>query len=158
LEKYNGQVIGGKTLNLNIDSIREKNNELNKEIVGSVSKHINSRLVMTDKELSKILKIKDDKERKKKFSSFVSKIQRESLTKLNIKLRTSIENQGQAIRSEANARLNEIDRSLTDMMNSLTQLIENKKNNQAKTDKIVSDLIYKRTLCDFILKEIGEDE
>ena len=93
IEKINQQDFFGEKLNINTKGIREKNEQLNNQVVGCISSVLNSRLVQTDKELSTILEERDEKKRKKNFSAFVEKVKKQALRKLRTEIEKTVKAQ-----------------------------------------------------------------
>ena len=104
LNSINRKQYGGKVLNINIESLREKNEDLKKQVVGSIEKRMNDRLVLTDKELSAILEERDDKKRGKNFKNFCVKIQKNAIADLKNNIQKTVKEQEKMIEKEINDR------------------------------------------------------
>lgn len=156
LERINHQKYGGKSLNINISGIRQKKEELKKEVVGCIEIELSNRLVLTDPELSVILKEVNDDKRKKNFDSFVEKVQQKSLSKLKDKVQTTVDKQQQMIKSEVNIRMKEVQQNMDTATNSYNKLLQQKKSDETKLEAERIGLIYHYEITQIILDELRE--
>lgn len=126
LGQINKQNFGGKALNINITEIKNKNKALKKEIVGFIGNYMDSRMVLSDHELSEILKERDDKKRKKKFDAFREKLERQAVEKLKIKIEDTVQKQEEVIRKEIQNRLTEVDKSMREATKAYEEILHMK--------------------------------
>ena len=154
IEKINQQSFFGEKLNINTKAIREKNEQLNKQVVGCISSVLNTRLVQTDKELSTILAEKDDKKRKKNFDKFVKRVQKSALDKLKTKIEKTVKAQSEVVSNEIKTRQKEVDARMTESIKELTEIMEVKEKSDSDVKKKQIDFMYQSTLCDLLLAEI----
>lgn len=154
IEKINQQSFFGEKLNINTKAIREKNEQLNKQVVGCISSVLNTRLVQTDKELSTILAEKDDKKRKKNFDKFVKRVQKSALDKLKTKIEKTVKAQSEVVSNEIKTRQKEVDARMKESIKELTEIMEVKEKSDSDVKKKQIDFMYQSTLCDLLLAEI----
>jgi hypothetical protein len=156
LEKVNRQLFGGKSLNINIAGIRDKNEQLKKEVVGYIGNIMDDRLVLTDKELSVILEEDDDKKRAKNFDAFCQRVQKEALTGLSGKIESTVRKQEEMIKREIQARLNEVDKNMREANKAYTEIVNAKEHDKEKLETMRIKYIYKYELTEILLDQLKD--
>lgn len=154
LDKINKQTYGGKSLNININGIKEKNESLKKNVIGCIGDIMEERLVLTDKELSVILEERDDKKRAKNFDAFCKKIQKQALDGLSKEIESTVRKQQDMIRQEIQNRLSEVDRSMKQATQAYMSIMQAKEKYDAKIEKMQVEYIYKCGLAEIILDQL----
>lgn len=154
LYEINNQLYGGKSLNINIKGIKQKNENLKKEVVGHIGDVMEERLVLTDKELSIILEERDDKKRAKNFDDFCQKIQKNSLKSLKSKIENTVKNQEEMISKEIQTRLDEVERSMKEATEAYTEILSIKEKDESNIEKAQIEYIYKYELCNIFLDQL----
>lgn len=154
IEKINQQSFFGEKLNINTKAIREKNEQLNKQVVGCISSVLNTRLVQTDKELSTILEERDDKKRKENFEKFVERVKKQALSKLKTKIEKTVKAQSEVVSKEIKIRQKEVDARMEESIRELTEIMEVKEKSESELKKKQVDYMYQSALCDLILAEV----
>lgn len=155
LESINKKQFGGKTLNINIKGIKEKNNALAKEVVGYIGNIMDDRLVLTDKELSIILEERNDEKRGRNFDAFCKKIQNQALSGLSKKIESTVRKQEETITKEIKIRLEEVDKSMKEATLTYNEILQTKKNNESKLEEVRIKHIYKNELSNILLDQLG---
>ena len=155
LESINKKQFGGKTLNINIKGIKEKNNALAKEVVGYIGNIMDDRLVLTDKELSIILEERNDEKRGRNFDAFCKKIQNQALLGLSKKIESTVRKQEETITKEIKIRLEEVDKSMKEATLTYNEILQTKKNNESKLEEVRIKHIYKNELSNILLDQLG---
>lgn len=155
LEDVNKKQFGGKSLNINIEGICDKNKKLQKEVVGYIGNKMDERLVLTDRELSVILEERDDKKRAKNFESFCTRVQNQALSGLSREIELTVHKQEQMLRKEIELRLNEVDQSMQAAIKSYTEIVETKEKNEIKMEETRIKYIYKYELAEILLDQLG---
>ena len=150
LEEINQKKFGGRSLNLNIDQIRKINEKLHDEVVGSIGKTLDSRLVTTDKELSVILEERDNSKRKQNFDDFYRRIRREAIRALIEKIETSVRKQSESIEREIQNRLNEVKNNMDEETRALEELQKLKANEDSRIAEKQIEYMYYEDLCDIM--------
>lgn len=154
IEKINQQDFFGEKLNINTKAIREKNEQLNKQVVGCISTVLNTRLVQTDKELSTILEERDEKKRKENFSAFVEKVKKQALSKLRTEIEKAVKAQSEMVSKEIKTRQKEVDARMEESIKELTEIMEVKEKSESELKKKQVDYMYQSALCDLLLAEV----
>lgn len=154
IEKINKQSFFGEKLNINTQAIREKNEQLNNQVVGCISSVFNTRLVQTDKELSTILEERNDKKRKKNFEKFVERVKKDALGKLRIKIEKTVHAQSEVVSKEIKTRQKEVDARMKESIKELTKIMEAKEKSDADLKKKQINYMYQSALCDLLLAEV----
>ncbi len=154
IEKINQQDFFGEKLNINTNAIREKNEQLNKQVMGCVSSVLNTRLVQTDKELSTILAERDEKKRKENFSNFVEKVKIQALNKLKTEIERTVKAQSEMVSIEIETRQKEVDARIEESIKELTEIMEVKDKSESKLKKKQMDYMYQSALCELLLAEV----
>lgn len=154
IEKMNQESFFGEKLNINIKSIREKNEALNKQVVGCISSVMNARLVQTDKELSTILEEKDQKKRQENFSKFVENVEKQALGKLKKKIKKTVSAQSEVVSKEITTRQKEVDKKMEESIKELTEIMDVKEKSESDLKKKQIGYMYQSALCDLILSEV----
>lgn len=150
LERINHNSFGNVTLKLNIEEIRHQSEMLKNSIKGTFADHLDQRLILTDNELSVILEERDDKKRAKRFNEFCDRIELEAINKLKAKIKKTVENQQKLISGEIKARINEVEKSASDLIDNLTAItkLKNSGDNKAEEQKLNAE--YKSELCSIV--------
>lgn len=154
LENINNECYGGKSLNINIEGIQQKNEDLKKEVIGHIGDVMEERLVLTDKELSVILEERDDKKRAKNFDNFCRKIQKKALMSLKSKIEITVRKQEAMIRKEIETRLEEVEKNMKETADAYTQILQIKEKDSVNMEKKQIKYIYKHELCDILLDQL----
>lgn len=154
IDKINQEDFFGEKLNINTTAIKEKNDSLNKQVVGCVSSVLNTRLVQTDKELSTILEEKDKKKRKENFEKFVQKVEKQALSKLKKKIERTVNAQSQVVAKEIETRQKEINKRMEESIRELTEIMEIKEKSESDLKKKQLGYMYQSALCDLLLSEV----
>lgn len=154
IEKINQESFFGEHLNINTKAIREKNDSLNKQVVGCISSVLNTRLVQTDKELSIILEEKDEKKRRDNFARFVEKVKRQALSKLKKEIEKTVSEQSEVVSKEIKTRQKEVDKRMEESIRELTEIMEVKEKSEYDLKKKQMDYMYQSSLCDLLIAEI----
>ena len=155
VKNINETKYGGRSLNINIKGIEEKRQELLKQIVGCIGNKMNERLVLTDKELSVILKEPNDETRKENFENFCKKVQEEAKEKLKKKIVSVVEAQQEMVQKEIKNRLDEVTRSMKDSQKELENVV--KASNKGTKEKEAEQLkmMYKHAIYDLLGEKLG---
>lgn len=154
IEKINQQDFFGEKLNINTKAIREKNEQLNKQVVGCISTVLNTRLVQTDKELSTILEERDEKKRQENFSAFVERVKKQALSKLRTEIEKTVKAQSEMVSKEIKTRQKEVDARMAESIKELTEIMEVKEKSESELKKKQIDYMYQSALCDLLLTEV----
>ena len=153
IEELNKKKFDGESLRINTDLIKEKNEKLKKQVVGSISEVLNDRLVLTDRELSAILAEKDDTKRKNNFETFVQRVKKDALKKLKQNIEKTVAEQSKIVADEIEIRKKEVNQRLTDTMKELSEIVEIKKKNSSDLEKKQFEYMYQCALCNILLDE-----
>lgn len=155
LENVNKQSFGGKILNINVAEIKSKNDNLKKEVIGCIGNYIDGRLVLTDKELSKILEERNDKKRKKKFDIFYEKIREQAVERLKSKIEITVHKQEEIIRKEIRSRLSEIDKKMRETTKAYEEILHMKEEqDDEKIEEKQIQYCYEYELAEILLEQI----
>ena len=157
LKSINRQDYGGRSLNLNIQAITEKNEELKNQVIGHIGDYMDSHLVQTDPELSVILEERNDKKRADNFDKFVERLQRESLKSLKSKIQEIVKKQSDMVRQEIEARISEVNRNIEDKHMAYRDILANSQKERAEQETNRMKYIYVHGLCDLIMNVITEE-
>lgn len=132
LKEVNKESFGGKSLNINIEEIKNKNESLKREVVGFIGNYMDNRLVLSDHELEKIVEILDDNEREKQFLAFCKKLQKQAIKELKSKVETTVHKQEEIVRKAIQSRLEEVDKNMQETTKAYEE-IRRMKEEQEKT-------------------------
>lgn len=154
LSELNKREFGGRQLNVNINGIRQKNEQLKGDVIGYIGNFMDGRLVLTDPELSVILEERDDKKRGNNFDAFCKRIQKQALSGLKQKIENTVKKQEEMIRKEIQNRLDEVNASTKEAGNAYMELVSIKEKDDAEIGKTQIKYIYKYTLEDILLNEL----
>lgn len=116
---------------------------------------MDNRLVLSDHELSEILKIIDDKKRKKKFDAFYSKLQRQAVDKLKSKIEITVHKQEEVIRKEIQNRLAEVDKNMQEATNAYEEILRMKEEqDDSKIEEKQIQYCYQYELSEILLGQL----
>lgn len=153
IRQLNQNDYGGKSLNINLDLIIKKNEELKNQVVGCIGNVLSKRLVQTDKELSIILEERNDKKRKENFEAFVDRVQKEAIKQFKKEIKKAVNQQSELVRKEIDARLEEVNRSMEESIQEYTTILESKKKDSQELERMQVKYMYQSGLCDLLLNE-----
>lgn len=154
LEGVNKQKIGGKNLNINIDKIKELNENLRKKVVGFIGKRLDDKFVMTDPEVSTILAETDDAKRKKNFDDFYDKRLHEAIREMIKEIETSVREQADAIEREIQNRINELNNNMAQETRAFEEIKRFKDKESSRLAEVQVDCMYYADLCDIMFDEL----
>ena len=154
IEVENGREYGGKKLNINIQGIREKFEELEKEVVGSIGNTVEDRLVLTDPELAVVLEERDDKKRKRAFDAFCVRVQNEATAKLSLKIKETVDRQSSMVRKEIEQRLTEVNASMQEASAAYMEILESKKKEDGRIEEKQLKYMYQCELDEILLDQL----
>lgn len=158
IEKINNNSYGGKKLNINLNTIKEKNKNMEDKAKTLVGDTMRERLVLTDPELAAILEEKDDKKRSKNFEAFVKKLRKNSEEKLIKELEDIVRKQQKIISDEINKRLSEIEGAVRQSDKAFKKIANLKESNEPALEAEKIKFVYQRGVCDLILNEMDRQE
>ncbi len=154
LKKNNKKKYGDKELNLDIGYIKKKNEELCKQVVGHVGSVIQERFVLTDPQLSIILKENDDRKRTENFHRFCDDVFEEAIKSLKKPITDSIHAQQQVIELEINQRVGEVSSSAEKTLELLSSIQEQKEKGDSDCEEVKISCMYRVGVLDCILDEL----
>ncbi len=155
LGEINMRRFGGKALAINITEIKSKNDDLKKEVVGFIGNYMDSRLVPSDHELSRIFEEPDDKKRKKKFDIFCRELLQRAEKELISKIEVTVHKQEEIIRKEIQSRLAEIDRNMKMETKAYEDILHMKKEQEdARIEEQQMQYCYQYELAEILLEQI----
>lgn len=154
LEPLNGVKYGGESLRINIDGIRETNEGLKKEVAGHIGRVLDERLVLTDPELSEILKERDDEKRAKSFRAFVLRVRNEAIVSLQDQIRTATTAQSDVVREEIQNRLEEVNHRMDEVQHAYEDIIKAKNGRSSELEEKRMQYMYTYTLYQTISDEL----
>lgn len=155
LRAQNQDQHGGVPLNIDMDGLDIRLKGLDCQVIGYVSGRLNERLVQTDKELGTILEERDDKKRGKNFKSFCDRVEKQAVDELKERIREITAKRESVIREEISTRLNEVDQSINRQTEAYERLIQARKHDVKKFQRLQMGSIYTCALCETFLSEIG---
>lgn len=154
LKSINNEKYGGKSLNINIQKLVGDIEKIKKETVGFLGGLIEERLVLTDKELEKILKIENDKNRKKEFNQFCKKIYKEGIFALCDKIEISVKEMERVIRESVMERMDEVDAQLQETKKSYDEVLATKDKSEKEMIGTQMKYIYRFEITDIFLDNL----
>ena len=154
LKDVNKTKIGGKNLDINIDKIRELNEDLRKKIVGFIGNRLRNRLIPTDKEVSTILGELDDAKRKKNFDNFYAARMHEAIQDLVTEIENSVAEQSEAIEREIQNRIKELNNTMEQETRALEDLKKLKEQEDSRLAEKQVEYMYYADLCDIMFDEL----
>lgn len=154
LQDINKQKIGGRNLNINIDKIKELNENLRKKIVGFIGKKLDNKIVRTDPEVDTILAELDDAKRKKNFDNFYHARMREAIRELIKEIESSVREQSAAIEREIQNRIQELNNSMAKETCAFEELKKLKQQEDSRLGEKQIEYMYYSNLCDIMFNEL----
>ena len=156
LETMNNQKFSGRALNINIKAIREKRQDLSKEVVGFIGTRLYDRIVTTDPELAPMLKEKDDKKRNANVKKFCEKVLREAKNDLKTQIRITIEAQQQVVRDVLENRLTEINKSLEKSTEAYQEILSAVEKDNVEQERLKLQYMYEYDVYNVLADEMGK--
>jgi hypothetical protein len=157
LEKLNHIDFGGTFLNLNIQEIRDKNAQLSDKVKGHIGNVIDDRLVLTDRELSIILKERDDKKRAKNFDNFVEKVREDAVKSLKDTIKTSVSEQSRVIEEKIQVRLSEVEKKKKQEEKAYTEILNSTRQGEVEKETTQIKYIYRYELFQRLYEQLSDE-
>lgn len=154
LRDVNRTKIGGKNLDINIDKIRELNDDLRKKIVGFIGTKLEDRINSSDKDVSTILGEHDDAKRKKNFDAFYTARMNEAIRDLIDEIESSVREQSDAIEREIQNRIKELNNTMAQETRALEDLKKLKEQEDSRLAERQVEYMYYADLCDIMYDEL----
>ena len=154
VQDVNKQKIAGKNLNINIDKIKELNEELRNKIIGFIGKKLDDKFVMTDPQVSTILAERDATKRKKNFDSFYVERRREAIREMIKEVETSVREQSESIEREIQNRIRELNNNMAQETQALEELKKLKEQEDSRVAEKQVEYMYYADLCDTMFDEL----
>ena len=154
LEEVNSKKYGGRSLNININRIKEINDKLHGEVVGFIGRKLDNRLVKTDKELSLILEENDKNKRKKNFNDFYQRVRRDAIRALIEKIETAVREQSESIEREIQNRLKEVNNNMNEETQAFEELQKVKEEENSRIAEKQVEYMYYENLCDIMFDQL----
>ncbi|MBR4153129.1 MAG: hypothetical protein IKT98_09255 [Selenomonadaceae bacterium] len=155
LKDVNKSKIGGKNLDINIDKIRELNDELRKKIVGFIGTKLENRINSTDSEVSMILAERDDTKRKKNFDEFYVARMNDAIRDLITEIEDSVREQSDAIEREIQNRIKELNNVMAQETRAFEDLKKLKEQEDSRLAEKQVEYMYYADLCDVMYNELA---
>ena len=152
----NNQKFSGRALNINIKAIREKRQDLSKEVVGFIGMRLHDRIVTTDPELAPMLKEKDDKKRNANVKKFCEKVLPEAKNDLKTQIRITIEAQQQVVRDVLENRLTEINKSLEKSTEAYQEILSAVEKDNVEQERLKLQYMYEYDVYNVLADEMGK--
>lgn len=156
LEKINKVKYGTKSLAINVDGIRQRCNELEKEVIGHIADECDKKFVITDPTIQKITKEYNAAKREKDFNEFANRVLCDAWASLKVKVDKTIKEQQDVIENEIKVRISEIDASMKEAESELNDILASKQKNEDMASKQI-DQMYKHDLF-VILEDLATSE
>ena len=148
------ETYGGRRLNINVEAIIMKKNNLSGQVVGQISNVMHDRLVMTDKELSVILEEKNDKKRGDSFKAFCDRLEKEAKNSIKVKIKETTAEQQKLVQTEIENRMHEIEVSMKNSIENYEKVLAVNEKDIVEQEKLQLELMYKHGLYDLIGKQL----
>lgn len=155
LEKQNNTRYAGRALNLNIPAIRQKREDLSKDVVGFIGARLHDRIVTTDPELAPILKEKDDDKRNANIKKFCDKVLQEAKEDLKEQVKKTIAAQQEIVKGELQNRLAEIDNSLQEATTAYNDLVAAAEKDALEQERLKLKYMYEYDIYNVLSEKMG---
>ena len=155
LERMNNTKFSGRALNINVQAIRQKRQDLSKEVVGFIGTRLHDRIVTTYPELAPMLKEKDDKKRNANVKRFCEKVLQEAKNDLKAQVEKTVQAQQDVVRKELENRLAEINNSLQKSTAAYNELLEANEKNDLEQERLKLQYMYEYDIYNIIGDKIG---
>lgn len=154
LKKINSGTYGGKKLNIKMDVIEQEVDKLRNEVSNFIGDRLNDRLILTDSELSLILAEHNDKKRSKNFDDFYARVHKQAVLDLVGKIEEVIAKQFAMVDTEIRTRLQEVDSSMQEALQSYTDAEKLKEQQDSALAQKQIDCMYRVTIADIMSDEL----
>lgn len=154
VEEINKNIYGGRSLNINIKGIREKKEKLENDVKGYIGRRLRDRLVLTDKEVSVIIREKDKSERKKNFEEFFQKIVNDAREGLSEKIAETSQEQRDIVTSAIKQRLWEVNQGMERLEMEYRNLVEAHRESARAVESRKLEYLFQLDDCGMMIDEI----
>lgn len=155
LKNINDQQIGGKSLNLNLRSLKNSVEKIERDNQGFIKNYTDRRVSLDDDECVDILEIRDKDDRADEMEDFKDTVVKEALEQLSEKIKDGIEEQTSLVFEKIESRLSDME----DMTQKKTQDVDNiyklKQQDDDKFELKIINLAFDTGVCDLALELVG---
>lgn len=155
LEQVNKKDYKGKKLNINIERLREEQEKLRKNVVGSMGNLFDELLQPKSPEMAVIIRENNADKRNSMYKEYINKIKLKSRNGLKAKIERNIEKQKEIIFKEINNRLEEINSDLKRAEKAYTEVLAIDKNNRKELEGIQAKNQYQYEIYNVLKDEIN---
>lgn len=155
LEQVNKKDYNGKKLNINIERLREEQEKLRKNVVGSMGNLFDELLQPKSPEMAVIIRENNADKRDSMYKEYINKIKLKSRNGLKAKIERNIEKQKEIIFKEINNRLEEINSDLKRAEKAYTEVLAIDKNNRKELEGIQAKNQYQYEIYNVLKDEIN---
>lgn len=155
LEQVNKKDYNGKKLNINIERLREEQEKLRKNVVGSMGNLFDELLQPKSPEMAVIIRENNADKRNSMYKEYINKIKLKSRNGLKAKIERNIEKQKEIIFKEINNRLEEINSDLKRAEKAYTEVLAIDKNNRKELEGIQAKNQYQYEIYNVLKDEIN---
>lgn len=126
-----GSINNRKTLHLNTDLIKQKRDEIEKNVTGFLSREVKGKLVLTDPELTQILKNKNDEKRNSAFKDFQERAMNNAKEDLATYIGNELQLLRDMIRTMIEKNIKEVNEEMKNTEKELKEMRDNKNRNES---------------------------
>jgi len=155
LELVNKKDFNGKKLNINIERLRQEQENLRKNVVGSMGNLFDELLQPKSPEMAVIIKENNAEKRNSMYKEYINKIKLKSRNGLKAKIERNIEKQKEIIFKEINNRLEEINSDLKRAEKAYIEVLTIDKNNRKELEEIQAKNQYQYEIYNVLKDEIN---
>ena len=130
IDKINKKSYSGKSLSLNLKTMKRKLGVIESSVYGSVKNRISKKVSLDDSQCLEILKMEPGNEKENKMNEFSRKIFVEALFELSNNVKNAIDEQSIVVCEQIENRIYNVEETLREVSNKVTNFHELKQNDE----------------------------
>ena len=154
IKVINMQEYGGKSLQINVEQIKDRQAKIEREVTGYIWRVLDNRLQPKDPELAVIIDEMDTAKRNQRFNAFVDKIYLSAQEGLKKAISENVKKQHDIVRREIQNRLDEVEISLKKTQEAYTEILGTSKTDTKENETLRTKYMYQHDLYEILEEQV----
>lgn len=155
LKNINDKQIGGKSLNLNLRSLKNSVEKIERDNQGFIKNYTDRRVSLDDDECVDILEIRDKDDRADEMEDFKDTVVKEALEQLSEKIKDGIEEQTSLVFEKIESRLSDMEDMTQKKTQDFQSIYKMKQQNDDSIEFSVINAALDTAICDMALELVS---
>ena len=154
INDINNKDFGGKSLKINVQQIKDRQEKIKREIKGYIWRVLDNRLQPKDPELSVIIAEMDNAKRNQRFNQFVDKLYLSAQEGLKNAIGDNINRQHEIVRREIQNRLAEVEISLEKTQEAYKEILGASERDTKENETLRTKYMYQHDIYEILEEQI----